>query len=130
MRCDQVFEGLVGFLQEYQMKSTPGSSVELLKPMLRYFYLHSELIELLITANRIDIVQESFRRLMEPFKSMHGAFYGVEEQYVEYIIAIRIGAITNILTQWIETGKRQAPDELADKISAMISSEKSPWASI
>ena len=29
--------------------------------------------------------------------------------------------MTNILIHWIETGKRQAPDELADTLGAMIS---------
>jgi hypothetical protein len=61
---------------------------------------------------------------------MYGSFYGVEEDYVEYIIALRIGAITNILTHWIKTGKKQAPDELADKLSEIMSSERSPWANI
>jgi AcrR family transcriptional regulator len=129
MRNDQAFEGLVSYLQEYRQKYTHDSSTNLLKPVLRYFYLHSELIELLIIANRIDIVQESFRRLLEPFKSIFGAFYGVEEDYVEYIIAIRIGGITNILTHWIETGKKQAPDELADKLTAIWLHEESPWSS-
>ena len=34
-------------------------------------------------------------------------------------MAMRIGGVTNILTHWIETGKKQAPDELADKLGAI-----------
>lgn len=120
MRCDQVFEGLVSYLQDYLQKHTHESRTTLLKPVLRYFYLHSEIIELLMLAKRIEIVQESFRRLMEPFKSAFRTFFGVEEDYVEYIFAIRIGAIMNILIHWIDTGKQQAPDELADNLSTMI----------
>jgi hypothetical protein len=52
---------------------------------------------------------------------MFGAFYGVEEVYVDYILAMRIGGLTNVLIHWIETGKKQAPDELADKLGALIS---------
>ncbi|NDJ75787.1 MAG: TetR/AcrR family transcriptional regulator [Chloroflexi bacterium] len=120
MRCDQVFEGLVRYIQEYRQTHTHDSGTQLLKPVLRYFYLHSELLELLMKAKRGDIAQESFRRLVAPFKPMFRMVYGVEEAYVDYILAIRIGAITSILTHWIETGKQQAPDELADKLSAMI----------
>ena len=130
MRNDQVFEGLVNYVQAYRKENPNVSRINMLKPILRYFYLNSEIIELLILANRIDIFQSSFRRLLEPFKPFIGTLYGVEEDYVKYMIAINTGAITNILTHWIETGKKQAPDELADNLSVMINSEKSPWVSI
>jgi len=130
LRSDQVFAGLVDYLQVYRGQRSDYSTLEVLKPILRYFYLYSEIIELLIMANRDDIFQQSFRQHLEPFKSMYGEFYGVEEDYVEYMIALRIGAITNILTHWIKTGKKQAPDELADKLSAILSNERSLWVNI
>lgn len=129
-RCDQVFVGLGSNLQEYRQSAAYEAKREVLKPILRYFDLHSKIIELLILANRLDIIQDSFRRLLAPFKSMYGTFFGVEDVYVDYILAVRIGGIMNILTHWIETGKKQSPDELADKLSGMISSEKSPWSRI
>jgi AcrR family transcriptional regulator len=130
MRNDQVVEGLVGYLKEYRQQHAIDTGIALLKPVLRYFYLHSEIIELLILANRIYIFQQSFRRLSEPFKSMLSSFYGVEIEYVEYLIAMRTGAITSILTHWIRTGKRLAPDELADKLGGMIAGDKSPFSRI
>lgn len=120
MRRDQVFAGLVDYLQAYRQDHAADSRANILKPILRYFYLHSELIELLMMAKRVDMVQEAFRRLLEPLKAMVGTLYGVEAEYVEYIFAIRTGGITNILIHWIETGKQQAPDELADKLNAMM----------
>jgi molybdopterin-guanine dinucleotide biosynthesis protein A len=57
------------------------------------------------------------------------ATYGLEEGYVDYLIAVNTGALTNTLTHWIMTGKKQAPDELADKINMIYGSEKSPWDS-
>ena len=39
---------------------------------------------------------------------------------MDYAIAIRIGVLTNVLIQWIENGKRHAPDELANTLGAMI----------
>jgi AcrR family transcriptional regulator len=130
LRCDQVFEGLVSYLQNYRKQPTHEASRELIKPILRYFYLHSEIIELLIIANRRNIFQDSFRKLLDPFKSMYGTFYNVSDDYVDYIVAVQTGFITNVLTHWIKTGKKQAPDELADNLRAMIRSENSPWAGI
>jgi hypothetical protein len=72
-------------------------------------------------AKRIDIIQDSFHTGMEPFKALIADRQGVSAEYLDYSIAIRIGIMTNILIQWIETGKQQAPDDLADTLGSMIS---------
>jgi AcrR family transcriptional regulator len=121
MRCDQVVREFISYLQEYRQKHQDEPRTTILKPVLRYFYLHSELIELLMKAKRIHIFEAAMRCQFEPYKSMFGAFYGIEEEYVDYVMAMRIGGITNILTHWIETGRTQAPDELANKLGAIVS---------
>ena len=120
LRCDQVFDGLVEYLVEYTQQYGNESPTTLLKPLLRYFYLHSEIIELLLTAKRLDIVQTSFHRVFEPFKIQASARFDIEDEYADYGLTIRIGVATNVLIHWIESGKKQAPDELADVLSAMI----------
>lgn len=120
MRCDQVFADLIVYFKEYMQKHTTKTGTELLKPLLRYFYLHSDIIELLMIANRIDIIQDSFRMVMGPFKTMAMALHDVADEYMDYGIAIRVGVITSILIRWIENGKRQAPDDLADTLANMI----------
>jgi AcrR family transcriptional regulator len=120
LRSDQVFDGLVDYLQEYRHYQTPESGVQLLKPVLRYFYLHSELIELLMQAKRVDIAEESFRRIMAPAIGVFRAMYDVEGDIVDYLFAMRIGGIIAILVHWIETGKKQAPDALADDLIRMM----------
>lgn len=122
-RCDQVLEGVMRYLQEYR-RSTHQQEIggTMLKPMLRYFYLHSELIELLLQAERISLFEEAMFRQFAPLKPLLGAFYQIDAEYVEYLMAIRIGGVTNILTHWVETGKRQAPDDLADRLNAIVGS--------
>ena len=130
MRNDQVFEGLCKYLSEYRKTNGFDHRSEMLKPILRYFYLNSEIIELLILAHQIDIFSQSFRGLMEPFKPILISKNGVGEDYVEYLIAINTGIVTNILSHWIKSGKKQAPDDLADTINLMMNSDVSHWASI
>jgi AcrR family transcriptional regulator len=130
MRNDQVLEGFLHYLLEYRQKHADESHPHVLKPLLRYFYLNSEIIELLISANRIAIFRQSFRGLIEPFKSMVGALYAIEGDYMEYVVEVNTGAVADILTYWIKTGKRHPPDELADKLSPMIGREKFPWTNI
>ena len=117
MRCDQTFDELMTYFKEYRQLHTNETEIVLLKPLLRFFYLHSEIIELLLMAKRIDIIQDSFRTGMVLIADRQG----VSAQYVDYSIAIRIGIMTNILIQWIETGKQQAPDDLANTLGSMIS---------
>ena len=49
------------YIMEYRQQLATQPTATLLKPMLRYFYLHSDIIELLLLAKRIDILQDSFR---------------------------------------------------------------------
>lgn len=130
MRNDQVFDGLKKYLSEYRKTIGFDNRSEMLKPILRYFYLNSEIIELLFIAHRIDIFSQSFRRLMEPFKPILVSKNDVGEDYVDYLIAINTGVVTNILTHWIKSGKKQAPDDLADTIKLMMNTDVSHWASI
>jgi AcrR family transcriptional regulator len=129
MRNDQMFEGLVSYLKEYRKMKLKEPRFAFLKPILRYFYLDSEIIELLIISKRINFFEKSFSGLLAQFKPMLKATYDLEEGYVDYLIAVNTGALTNILTHWIITGKKQAPDELADKLNMIYGSEKSPWDS-
>ena len=60
-----------------------------------------------IIAKRIDIIQDSFRLAIEPVKVSLSALHNVEEEYMDYGIAIRADVMTNILIHWIETGKNK-----------------------
>lgn len=120
LRSDQVFDDMIQYVIAYIQENGNESRVMLLKPVLRYFYLHSKIIELLLQADRLDIAMSSFHRAVMPYKLRALHYLGIDETYVEYNITIRIGIIMNILVQWIETGKQEPPDELADTLSVMI----------
>lgn len=121
LRSDQVFDEMLQQLIAFVQTHGNTPRVLLLAPVLRYFYSNSEIIELLIQADRLDIAMASFRRAVVPFKSRIETYYGeIDDVYVEFGITIRIGIFMNILVRWIETGKQQPPDELADIINRMI----------
>jgi len=120
MQSDQTFDNMIQYVVAYIQEHGNESRVMLLKPILRYFHLHSEVIELLMQADRLDIAMASFYRAVEPYKARALNYLGIDRTYVEYNITIRIGIITNIIVQWIEAGKQEPADELADTLSAMI----------
>ncbi|NDJ61914.1 MAG: hypothetical protein GYB67_12360, partial [Chloroflexi bacterium] len=121
LRSDQVFEDMIQYIIAYVQENGNESRRMLLKPVLRYFALHSEIIELLMQADRLDIAMASFHRAVVPYKARAQTYYfGIDEAYIDYATTIRIGIVTNILVQWIEAGKQQPADELADTLSGMI----------
>jgi len=121
MRCDQVFDGLIAYVKSYLQQHPHEVNMMQIKPTLRYFYLHSDIVELLMQAKRIDIIHDAFHRCMEPFKEQIIAHQGVSEAYVDYALAIRVGVTVNVLIHWIETDKQQAPDDLANTLRMMMS---------
>lgn len=120
LRSDQAFENMIQYIIKYVQEHGNESRVMLLKPVLRYFGMHSGIIELLMQADRLDIAMASFRRAVRPYRERALSYLGIGETLIEYNVTIRIGIISNILVQWIETGKQESPDELADTLSAMI----------
>lgn len=120
LRCDQVFDGLLTYLIEYTQKHRQDARTILVRPLLHYFDTHSEIIELLMLAKRLDMIHASFHRILQPFKMQLAKRLAVDETILEYGLVIRTGIATNILLHWIATGKKQSPDELAENLGVMI----------
>ena len=120
LRCDQIADGLIEYLLEFREQNREESNTALLKPILRYFQMNSEIIELLIKAERMHIFEEAILKRFEPFKPYFGQFFQIEEEYVDYIMAIRVGSVSKVLTHWVSTGKKQNPDELANKLGVLV----------
>jgi AcrR family transcriptional regulator len=119
-RSDQVFDDMIQHMLAYIEKHGNESRTMLLRPILRYFNQHSEIIELLIQADRLDIMMASFHRAVAPFKASAMTLFEVDKAFIDYDVTIRIGIVINILVRWIETGKQHPPDELADTLSILI----------
>lgn len=121
MHCEEVVQGLTEYLQAYQRDRQGESVTRVLKPVLRYFYLHSEVIELLMRARRIHILEDSLYRHFLQYQVVFRTYFRVAEDYLPYIMLARIGSLTKILEHWIATGKQQAPDALADNLGGILS---------
>ena len=122
MRCDQVFDELIAYIVAYQQEARSPEPGTLLKPMLRYFYLHSDIIDLLLRAKRFDILQDAFRERSQGIQAQAAQQMQVADEYIAYGVEIRINLMIAIVAHWVKTGKRQAPDDLADTLKAMVNS--------
>lgn len=117
-RADQVVEQLVIYVAEYRLSQTGSSTVSVLKPVLRFFYLHSSIVELLIAANQIDILQKALQAKLEQ-ATPKSSLSDLPSEYLKYGPVIRSSVAVHILAHWIKGGKKEAPDELADSLREM-----------
>ena len=124
-QCDQTLDKLIPYLTDYQKSQKVTDPIPLLKPMLRFFYLHSSIIELLIKAKRTAILQMAFQNRLAQLKPKMVASLDVSEEYVDYILVVQSGTAVNILVHWVENGKRHAPDDLADTLNEIMQQKMS-----
>jgi AcrR family transcriptional regulator len=123
LKCDETFNELYKYLIEYY-KTYRASNTSMmpifLKPFLRFWYVNSSVIELLIKANRLDIINESFINMLKLFKPLLHKSHDIIWSHLDYFVAIRTGVSINILIQWIKNDKNIAPDDLADLIEKQM----------
>jgi AcrR family transcriptional regulator len=118
-RCDQMLDELIPYMARFAQSQPGAGGASLLKPLLRFFYLDSRIVELLIEAERTDILQVALQERFEHWGPRAVALFSVPEEYVSYWLALRAASAVSVLVQWIKGGKRQAPDDLADGIAEL-----------
>lgn len=112
LKSDQVFELLLGELRDYHHKKSVKRSSEFIIPFLEFFDDHTEIVALLLKANRQDVLQDSLAKLI---RGMFDSYSKVAEDPTntwDYFVAIRSGITINILIQWVKNEKNIPPEQL------------------
>lgn len=115
-KCDTAFIELRQSIINYRISeqlTESTNSTSLLKPTLRFWYLDSLIIELIIKANSLDILLNNIENLFERLYNQLDDQSNQDFQR-DYFVSIRTGILFNILVKWIKNKKNTQPDELAD----------------
>lgn len=118
-QCERTANDLFVYFAEYRRSNRLSADYPFLKPLLRFFYLHSNIVELLIKAKRVDILQAAIQERFTMFQSLLASSHDIPEAYLAYGNVIRASLIVSVLVHWIKNGKREAPDDLADSLTAL-----------
>lgn len=125
-KCDRVFEEFITYINNYRKSELLSSSVastKLLLPLLRFWYLDSIIIEVIIKSERVDILHSNIEKLFERlFDNMDKEINPNFQK--DYFVAIRAGILFNILIKWVTNKKNIPPDDLAEIILKQISQVK------
>lgn len=119
LKCDETFSELYEYLLQYYKSrdfSDKGMKTVFIKPFLRFWYVKSFIIELLIITNRLDIINDSFVNMLKRFIPHLDKSHDIIWKHMDYYTAIRSGVAINILIQWIKNGKDISPDDLTSLI--------------
>lgn len=120
MKLDEKFEGLTQYLRDNYKPMISGNNTVFLKPFLKYWYVNSHIIELLIQANKTELIYSSLKTLINNYKSFIIKPNNNSFANINFIIELKATIMVNILQEWIKTNMSITPDELSDIIITEI----------
>lgn len=117
MKCDEKFSEFREYCINYY-KLNDMDDKSFLPPFLKYWYKNYEIIELLIKANRENIIKDCLTEEVKFFINSSSINEDtIISTHINYFIAMRVSNSISILTEWINNGKNIPPDELANIIA-------------
>lgn len=111
-KCDEQFSEAIS---SYVKTLSSEHHMNLLLFMLSYWMQHSDAIEALLGAERVDIVYRSFLDSYEVVKE-HLLGIGAtlpDDVQERYFSAVSAGFFISIMDTWIAGGKRESPEQVA-----------------
>ncbi|GAB6108239.1 hypothetical protein [Fusibacter bizertensis] len=78
-------------------------------PFFRYWYYNFEIIDLLISAKKEDILKHAFVKMVD---DLRGEYPDVDIAYYDYFIEMRAAVSIAILSQWVKTNRQESPEKL------------------
>lgn len=117
-KCDQILSGMPPFFGSVMKHETDlaMARTEFLRTFLDYWDSHADLIELLLQANRMDVLHNSFRQLIRRIAAEQHPLPTSMVTYFDYFLAVWQGVLINIVVEWIRNQRQPSSRLVADLI--------------
>ncbi len=117
-KCNQMFREV---LTSY-VESNPNlnESQNLIRYVFAYWMKHTDILEVLIKQNRIDIIYNSFLSNAEIVMNYIYNENELDKITYEYFIASRVGIFIGTIQTWISNGKKESLDEIVDLLENQV----------
>lgn len=120
MKCDEKFLEFRNYCINYYQNYF-NEDKTFLKPFLRFWYENSEIIELLMKAERENIIKEYLSSEIYFFIKTSDIYNNeIISKHLNYFVEIRVSNSISILTEWIKNNKNLSPDELSEIINSQV----------
>jgi Transcriptional regulator len=108
-KCDRQFsEVLRGYVKEGCWEK-----LGMLEYVFKYWQKHSEVLEILLSINRIDIIYDCFARNSTVVMVQLQERMKLPKGQSEYFMAIRIGVFIGVMKTWLRRGKKESAHQLS-----------------
>lgn len=108
-KCDRQFaEVLEGYVTEGVQEN-----LGLLEYVFAYWQAHSEVLEILLSMKRTDIIYESFTKNSAPVMALLRTRVNLPKEQEEYFMAVRIGVFVGVVQTWLRNGKKENAHQLS-----------------
>lgn len=128
LKSDETFELLMNALRTYHQEKQVNRGSEFIIPFLEFFDKHTEVVELLLKAKRVDILHDSMNKTLEKMYGNYAKVASDPHNTWRYFVAIRTGITIGILIEWVKSGKAIPPDTLGKNIFGEMSNSYSVGA--
>lgn len=115
-KCDTCFYEVLGNCSPELFQG----EIDLIQHYFQYWMTHSDILELLIQINRIDIIYACHMKNAEILQQKFGELPGISIEHGNYFIGIRTGFTISILTVWLKGGRKETPEELVGIIKEQL----------
>lgn len=115
MKCDQCFREV---LEQYLTAHKSGQldSRSFLVHFFRYWMEKRELLEVLTTMNRQDIIYSSHYRYSTLITARFLPDVDTSSDEYVYFMTVRTSITVGVLTAWVKTGRGKTPEQLVDML--------------
>ena len=116
------FEELYQYLKKYY-KSKPTYFLSFfITPFLKFWYLDSNIIEILMKTEKINLLHEYFEDLLKRGINEYDGAEPIIIDHLGYFLAVRSGIAINILLEWIKNEKTEPPEKLIEIVHEQMKS--------
>ena len=118
-KCDQAYANCALSMKRLFLDpQNTHLSTNFFLPFFRYWYYNFEIVELLISAKREDILKQSFRKMVDDLRLEYPE---VEIEHYNYFIEIRAAVSIAILSEWVKTNRQLSPETLFEIFNTQMS---------
>ncbi len=111
-KCDRMFHELLTSYVE--LNPTLDEAESLIRYVFAYWMQHTDILEVLIKQNRIDIIYNSFLKNAEIVMNHIYENSSISKLDYEYFMASRVGIFIGTIQTWIKNGKKESLDDLVN----------------
>ena len=117
-KCNQQFKEVI--TKYVNDNSKLDNNKGFIEYVFQYWMEHVDILDTLINIGRVDIIYNSFMQNSHILTNYLHKNLEIKEFNYDYFISLRVGIFIGIISTWIENGKKESAEDIANIIEQQI----------